>query len=276
MTNPSTGAGAAIGVQAPTRGRTEPPSLRGDSNELFEPRADGVAEHAATRLSGRSPVAAGAVVAFVSYLVLSVMLLALGWTMTRVLFHNQPAGWDLGVNRWFADHRNGTANDLTHIGSNVAETITVIGLAAVIVAILGLRRRWHAIAFLVTALVLEVTVFLTTTLLVDRDRPAVQKLDAAPPTSSFPSGHTAAAVVLYVGVALIVATSVRNPVARGVAWVIAVLAPAFVIVSRLYRGMHFPTDVAAGVLLGALALAASLLVVRTAVAVAHGKKEVVR
>ena len=127
------------------------------------------------------------------------------------------------MNRWFADHRNATANDLTSVGSNVAETMTVIGIAAVVVAILGLLHRWRAIAFLVTALVLEVTVFLTTTFLVDRARPAVHRLDAAPPTSSFPSGHTAAAVVLYVGIALIVTASVRNPIARTVAWIVAVV-----------------------------------------------------
>ena len=173
-------------------------------------------------------------------MVLSVVLLALGWTLTRVLFPDHPAGWDIGVNRWFAEHRSATANDLTSVGSNVAETMTVIGIAAGVVAILGLLHRWRAIAFLVTALVLEVTVFLTTTMLVDRDRPAVHKLDTAPPTSSFPSGHTAAAVVLYVSLALIVTTSVRSRVARIVAWVIAVFAPVFVMASRLYRGMHFP------------------------------------
>jgi membrane-associated phospholipid phosphatase len=272
MTNPSTGTGAATGAAAPLRARTEPPPSPDHSDALFEPSADGPAQRAAARLSDRSPLAAGAIVTVASYVVLSVVLLAVGWTLTRVLFPDHPAGWDIGVNRWFADHRNATANDLTSVGSNVAETMTVIGIAAVVVAILGLLHRWRAIAFLVTALVLEVTVFLTTTMLVDRDRPAVHKLDAAPPTSSFPSGHTAAAVVLYVGLALIVTATVRNPVARAVAWIVAIAAPAFVIVSRLYRGMHFPTDVSAGALLGMLALLASMFVVRTAVAVAHQQR----
>jgi undecaprenyl-diphosphatase len=83
-------------------------------------------------------------------------------------------------------------------------------------------------------------------------------------------------VVLYVGLALIVTTSVRSRVARTVAWVIAVLAPVFVMASRLYRGMHFPTDVTGGLILGTLALLASLFVVRTAVAVAHRDQPVVK
>jgi membrane-associated phospholipid phosphatase len=50
------------------------------------------------------------------------------------------------------------------------------------------------------AVAVQATVFLMTTLAIDRPRPAVVHLDTSPPTSSFPSGQTAAAMALYGGI----------------------------------------------------------------------------
>ncbi len=183
---------------------------------LFEPEPGGLAERTASRLGTRSPFAGGAIVGALSYVVLAALFTVIGLLLTQVVFGDGPPRGDIAVNEWFADRRTSTANTLTKIGSHLSETATVIAVAAVVVAILGMKRHWRSIAFLATGLILEVTVFLTTTLLVDRDRPEVEKLDSAPPTSSFPSGHVAAAIVLYVGIALIVATHVRSrAVARG-------------------------------------------------------------
>jgi len=51
-------------------------------------------------------------------------------------------------------------------------------------------------------------------------------------------------------------------------WVLAILLPVGVAISRLYRGMHFPTDVAASVLLSVAALLFALLAVRSMAAAA--------
>jgi undecaprenyl-diphosphatase len=76
----------------------------------------------------------------------------------------------------------------------------------------------------------------------------VSHLDAAlPPTSSFPSGHTAAAICLYGGVATIVLRVVRawwRWLVLGVAVVVIVAVAA----ARLYRGAHYPTDALGSVL----------------------------
>jgi undecaprenyl-diphosphatase len=101
----------------------------------------------------------------------------------------------------------------------------------------------------------ELLVFLVVTAVVNRPRPDVPLLDAAPPTSSFPSGHTAAAVAFYGCLAVIVLRQLRP---RWLAVTIATLlclVPLVVGISRLYRGMHHPTDVVFGALGGGLWLA---------------------
>ena len=81
---------------------------------------------------------------------------------------------------------------------------------------------------------------MTTTLFVDRARPPVHHLDAAPPTSSFPSGHTAAAIVLYVGLILVLhRVWRRNAVTIAVAVVLALVPVVVGAVPALPR--HAPS-----------------------------------
>ncbi len=200
-----------------------------------------------------------------AYVILTGLMIGLGLLVAHAL----PAltRWDGSVNRWFVEQRVGALDTATQIGSHLAQTITVIAVAAIVVGGLAWWRHWTAAGLLVVAILLEVTVFLTTTLLVDRPRPSVLKLDSAPPTSSFPSGHTAASVALYIGL-LIVARRLMHPTARRAAvTVVLALIPVAVGLSRLYRGMHHPSDVVGGLLLGGLCLVIAYRIV-TAIAAA--------
>jgi hypothetical protein len=89
-------------------------------------------------------------------------------------------------------------------------------------------------------LVGELALFLTTALIVDRPRPPVPHLDAAlPPTSSFQSGHTGAAICLYGGVALIIFVSTRS-------WVLGsvlLALPWLLMVPKVMRPRATPTRV---------------------------------
>jgi undecaprenyl-diphosphatase len=186
-----------------------------------------------------------------SAIVLWGVLCGLGYLLTHPLRRTGFERWDGSTNRWLANHRTPGWNTVTHLLTFAAETMTVVAIA--LVFFIGMRihlRRWRESLFLMVALAGEVTIFVSTTLIIDRDRPQVPHLDGAPPTSSFPSGHTAAAITLYGGLAIIAARASTRAWLRTLAVTLAIVAPVCVGFARLYRGMHFPTDVVAGALLG--------------------------
>jgi len=92
-------------------------------------------------------------------------------------------------------------------------------------------------------------VYLVTSLVVGRDRPPVPTTGFVHATSSYPSGHVGAAIALYGAIAVLVVRSARATTAVRVAAVgVAVVAPPLVAFARLYRGLHYPSDVLAGAL----------------------------
>lgn len=200
----------------------------------------------------------------------------LGWVTAKLLgaaavlillfftagqFLTPAPSFDQRVERWFAHHRSGGWNTVTDIGSHIGSTPGIV--AASVVAFFVLRLwlgRWYESVVLVVTVAGEVSIFLTITAIVDRHRPDVPQLDAAPPTSSFPSGHTTAATVFYALVAYLALRYARRTGVGVVVAALALLVPLAVATSRLYRGMHYPTDVLGGMLLGSLWLTAVLIV----------------
>jgi membrane-associated phospholipid phosphatase len=204
-----------------------------------------------------------AAIAFVGYVLLVLLMLGIGFALTHPLDHT-VGRWDESVNRWFADRRTPVWNTVTEAATWFVDTVPAIAFAAVITAVLALRRLWREAVMLVFALVLELVVFLSVTWVVARPRPDVVRLNSSPSTSSFPSGHTAAATVLFAGLAIIVTCCTLNMVLRVSSYVFALVAVVLVGFGRVYRGMHHPTDVVAGAILGAGCLVVAVLVVRAA------------
>jgi membrane-associated phospholipid phosphatase len=181
-----------------------------------------------------------------------IVLTVIGLILTHAFGSGALHRADLGVDVWFADHRSPGWNTVMLFGTDLARTQTVIAVAAAAVLLLRWRlKRWHESFAVIAAVVGEVVIFLAVTATVPQRRPPVPRLQAAPPTSSYPSGHTAAAVVLYGCLGLLVLAYVTRP---GLRWLSAVLfcLPVYVALSRLYEGEHYPSDVIAGALLGVL------------------------
>ncbi len=167
---------------------------------------------------------------------------------------------DQRIARWFVEVRTPTWDTLSLLGSTLAETWLKTLLTLVIaVVMLKVWRRWLEPLVVAVALIVEAAAFLAITLVVGRERPDVLRLDESPIGSSFPSGHVAAAVA-YAAIAVVVFWHTRNRAWRGLAIVVCATVPIVVGVSRMYRGMHFLSDVVAGVALGAAAVVFTVVI----------------
>ncbi|WP_422744135.1 phosphatase PAP2 family protein [Micromonospora sp. WMMD754] len=184
------------------------------------------------------------------------LMVGLGLLVTRVLAHTWPFTVEDAVNRELAADRTGGWNDVSLVFSTLASTqmIVVVTVLAALVLRLVLHR-WREPLFLCAAVIAQALIFLFTTMVIDRNRPAVEHMDASPPTSSFPSGHTSAATALYVGLAVLLALRARSTPAKVTWWALLVLVPVGVALTRMYRGMHHPSDVVASFLNGGTCVA---------------------
>lgn len=179
------------------------------------------------------------------------VMVGIGLLLTHVLSGSGLIRTEDHVNTGLADHRSGSLNDLTYVFSGLGNTAAIIG--AMVVVAIGLRlalKRWRESVFLVLAVSGQALVFFCAQLVITRQRPHVKRLDASPPTSSFPSGHTGAATALFVASALLVAWYVRRRWIRILGVTVLAVVPLLVAYGRLYRGMHHPTDVLAAFLNG--------------------------
>jgi undecaprenyl-diphosphatase len=225
------------------------------------PERPGDRGEAIGRRLGWPPLLCTAGVLVAGYAIVVLTMCALGLLLTHVLLHGRVGDWDTGATGWVADHRGPWLDHASGILSRSADTLGVVAVAAIVIVVLALHRRWRFIAVLVAALVLELSVFLLVNVVVDRPRPDVVKLGSTPSTSSFPSGHSAATVVLYLCIALFVRWTTDRRAVRIVAVVVAVLAPLAVGSARAYRGMHHPLDVAFGYGMGVAVVMVAILAV---------------
>jgi undecaprenyl-diphosphatase len=113
--------------------------------------------------------------------------------------------------------------------------------------------------FLAFTLIFEATVFIIVTFLVARPRPDVPRLEDSPVDSSYPSGHVAAATV-YGAFVVIVFWHTTSRWWRSLAVACFVGVVATVAWSRMYQGMHYFSDVVAGIVLGLVTLAICLAI----------------
>jgi undecaprenyl-diphosphatase len=182
------------------------------------------------------------------WLLISLALLILGGLGLHGLATLMP-GEDLALVRGAAGDRTPFLTVLAHGASWLGRSAVLVPCAVVIALVAALLRRpWRGLAVIVGVLG-AIIIQNVDKALVGRPRPPVHQLEAVSGTS-FPSGHATEATAFFLVLAAVLmpgsAPRWVRPLVAGTAIVIIVA----VALSRVYLGVHYPTDVVAGMLLG--------------------------
>lgn len=142
---------------------------------------------------------------------------------------------------------NGIAVDLTALGSVTVVTLVV----CIAVVFFALSRHWGSVAQLVIAAVGGAMLSTMLKQVLERQRPPEIGRLVHVASFSYPSGHSLQSAAVYLTLAILVARRHSQPLAHKLVFVLALMLAGAIGSSRAYLGVHYPSDITAGFLLGA-------------------------
>lgn len=138
----------------------------------------------------------------------------------------------------------------------VAEMTTLGGYPVLVIligSVLGfllVARRYGAAGYVLASVLMGTVVSQLLKTLYDRPRPDIVDHLVGIHTASFPSGHATMSTVVYLTLAALIVRMVESARIRAYVLSVAILIAILVGLSRIYLGVHWPSDVAAGWMLG--------------------------
>ena len=158
--------------------------------------------------------------------------------------------FDDSVMAYLGEHRSPAVErfmlEVTYLGT----AVTVMTIVAITGLFLFLTRHRYSALLLAVATVGGIILNNILKLSFDRPRPRIFTWGQEAMSSSFPSGHAMSAAIVYFTVAYLAARLEPHRALRALTMFIALTIVALICVSRMYLGVHYPSDVLAGVLIG--------------------------
>lgn len=146
------------------------------------------------------------------------------------------------VNRFASPPLTVFMRAVTLLGSNV---FLACACACAVLVFVSTRLRREAVMLLLTMAGAALLNF-TLKLLSGRERPEPFFGTPLPESYSFPSGHALLSFCFYGMIAAVITTRIEGTRRRVCVWAATVLLIALIGFSRVYLGVHYPSDVAAG------------------------------
>jgi membrane-associated phospholipid phosphatase len=170
--------------------------------------------------------------------------LALFLALAEDVAEQQVLAWDTDILRWAADHRASALDHLMQVITDLGATLTITGVALALTVLLLLRRLHREALFVVLSVGGAALLNILLKQLFQRPRPDVVAPVVTAHGFAFPSGHTMSSMALACVVTFLCWRArwrYRWPISTG-----AFVAAFLVGTSRVYLGVHYPSDVLAG------------------------------
>ena len=138
--------------------------------------------------------------------------------------------------------------DITALGGvTILTTFTIIA-----VLFLALERLWLTMLLVIGGTLSGAIAVSVAKAIVARPRPEIVDHLVTESSASFPSGHATSSAIVYLTLAALVMQIVRGRIVRGYIMGVAGLLVIAIGCSRVYLGVHWPSDVLTGWSFGAL------------------------
>ncbi|HUQ80376.1 MAG TPA: phosphatase PAP2 family protein [Gemmatimonadaceae bacterium] len=158
--------------------------------------------------------------------------------------------FDETVLRWMEHHQTPLVEQLMIEVTMLGTWIVVLSIVSVAGLFLWLTRHKYSTVLLLVATAGGIGLNNILKIGFSRPRPQVFEWGTHASSWSFPSGHAMSSTVVYITIAYLAARLQKTRLARFATLAIFAVMVVIICASRLYLGVHYPSDVLAGVIIG--------------------------
>jgi undecaprenyl-diphosphatase len=172
--------------------------------------------------------------------------------LTREVMESETLGLDIQISNYIYGFRSAGLNNLMNIISYFGEQLVILFVVCISV-FLFIKKRFREIVVIISTVSLGSLSASLIKILVDRPRPNLAPLQIET-NASFPSIHTTNAFIFYFLVIYLFSSRIKNQIIRYSVSLMLFLLAYLVAFSRIYLGVHYPSDVLGGICVAGICL----------------------
>jgi len=170
--------------------------------------------------------------------------------LTIIVSINKIPSFDTQIQSFFLNIRNDNLTKIITFITNIGSASSLITLSLLI--LINIKNKKYPISIIINL----ISVFLISQLakiIITRPRPIEINLIEAS-GYSYPSGHTMVSMAYFGFLAYLASIHIKNKILKNITITILITIPTLIGLSRIYLGVHYPSDVLAGILLSIIYL----------------------